>query len=416
MTLLLLSAIGNVGLRTRSVLVAAERLERIGKARELRWLTDVRKEISLVTATCRTITSLALVLDVFAICEEYGLVGTARYSTAFAAAFVLVLVFGVAVPAAFGKYATGAVIAAALPVYRPLHFVSLPLLRGLDAVDGIVRRIIGAPVPTPESEADDLEREILNVVSEGELQGAVDEQETEMIRSVIEFADTDVEEIMTPRTDIVAIERSTDLEKAKKVITESGHSRIPVYDDTIDNIIGVLYAKDLLLIDNGDDFDLSATMRSVPYIPDSKPLNDLLQELKDRKVHMAIVLDEYGGTSGLVTIEDIIEELVGEIVDEYEPAEPAALERIDEHTVEVDGRMSIDELNQKLNIELPEDDDYETIGGFVFSSLGRIPRVGEQCRHNNVHIKVIVAEERRINRLRVYIDAKADGDGEHNGA
>ncbi len=415
LTLLLLAATANVGLRTRSVLVAAERLERIGKERELRWLAGVRRELSLATAIARTATSLALVLDVFAICEGFGLARTERYCVAFGATFGLVLIFGVAVPAALVKYAAGAVIATALPIYRPLHVVALPLLRSLRAVDSIVRRIVGAPAPTPESEADDLEKDILNVVSEGELQGAVDEQETEMIRSVMEFADTDVEEIMTPRTDIVAIDRNTSLERAKKVIAESGHSRIPVYDESIDNILGVLYAKDLLLIDTGEQFDVTETMRSVPYIPDNKPVDDLLQELKDRKVHMAIVLDEYGGTSGLVTIEDIIEELVGEIVDEYEPAESAVLERIDEHTVEVDGRMRIDDLNQELSIALPENDDYETIGGYVFSSLGKIPQVGEQCRHDNVQITVLAAEPRRINRLRVQIDADVDGDISCNG-
>ena len=137
----------------------------------------------------------------------------------------------------------------------------------------------------------------------------------------------------------------------------------------------------------------------------------MLHEFQEKKVHLAVVLDEYGGTAGLVTIEDILEELVGEIVDEYEPEEPAAIRRIDERTVEVDARMRIDDLNDELNVELPEDEDYETIGGFVFSTLGKIPKVGERCQHDNVGIQVIAAEPRRITRLRLNI-APANGEGQ----
>lgn len=415
LTLLLFSATANLGLRRRSVIAVVRRLERSGREKELRWLAAVREELSLATATIRTLASLALVLDVLVICERYGLQGPTRIMVTFVIAFGLVIIVGVALPAAFAKYASGAVIAASLPAFRLLHLGALPLLRSLDAIDWITRRLMGAPAPTPESEADDIEKEILDVVSEGELQGAVDEQETEMIRSVMEFADTDVAEIMTPRTDIVAINKGANLAEAKELIGDSGHSRIPVYDQTIDNILGVLYAKDLLPINNGDDFDLTGIMRSVPYIPDNKPVDDLLQELKDRKVHIAIVLDEYGGTSGLVTIEDIVEELVGEIADEYEETEAAPLKRIDQHTVDVDARMRIDELNHELEIALPEGEDYETLGGFVFSSLGRIPLVGESCHHNNIQIDVIEAEPRRINRLRLHLAPDSDGETSHEG-
>jgi CBS domain containing-hemolysin-like protein len=138
-------------------------------------------------------------------------------------------------------------------------------------------------------------------------------------------------------------------------------------------------------------------------VPESKPIADLLQELREQKVHLAIVLDEYGGTAGLVTIEDIIEEIVGDIADEYETPAPESIRRIDEHTIEVDARVRIDEINEQLRTELPEGEDYDTVGGFVFSALGKIPETGEELSYQNVKFRVIDAEQRRINRLRVQV-------------
>ena len=249
-----------------------------------------------------------------------------------------------------------------------------------------------------------------DVVSEGERHGAVDEEEKEMIESVIELTDTHVEEIMTPRTDVVALAKDADLGTVLSTIRAKGHSRIPVYDGTIDTILGVLYAKDLLQLEDGTPFDLTAVMRKVLFIPESKLVRELLHEFQERKVHIAVVLDEYGGTTGLVSIEDILEELVGEIRDEFDPTAPVELKRIDDHTVEVDARMRIDELNDDLKIELPEDEDYETLGGFVFSRMGRIPKVGEHCAHNNINIEVIAAEPRRVTRLRLNIASPSEND------
>ncbi|MCH7526381.1 MAG: HlyC/CorC family transporter [Planctomycetes bacterium] len=408
--LLSLSATMSFVLRTRFVVAVSERLERSGREGELKWLMGVREELSLATAIIRIATSLALVLVTLVLCEGYGLVGISRDVASFLATFALVLVFGVAIPAAVAKYATGGVTVAALPAFRVLHVVTRPLLRGLLIVDRIARRLAGVPERSAESEANDAEQEILNVVSEGEIHGAVDEQEKEMIESVMHFDATDVEQIMTPRTDVDAIPKETTFAEAKKKIAECGHSRIPVYDGTIDNILGVLYAKDLLQVDSADGFDTRKIMRSVPYVPNGKAVRELLKEFQEGKIHIAIVLDEYGGTSGLVTIEDILEELVGEIADEYEESEPAPIERIDETTVDVDARMRVAELNEELDLSLPEHEDYETIGGYVFSKMGRIPRVGERCGHGNVEISVIAAETRKINRLRLHVRPLADND------
>ncbi len=220
-----------------------------------------------------------------------------------------------------------------------------------------------------------------------------------MIESVFELRETTVGEIVTPRTRIVALPVASSFEEVRQAVVRCGHSRIPVYDDSLDHIVGVVYAKDLLRMRDDDPFDLRGIMRSVPYVPESKNVRDLLRELRQSKVHIAIVLDEYGGTAGLVTIEDIIEELVGEITDEYEPVQPQMIRRISTETVEVDARVPVSEVSQELGIELPEDAAYESMGGFVFAVLGRIPMAGEEFVHENLRFRIVDAEPRRINRM-----------------
>ena len=266
----------------------------------------------------------------------------------------------------------------------------------------------GVPVRDEQSYSDELEQEILHVVTEGELHGAVDEQEKEMIESVIEMADTRVDNIMTPRTQIAALPIESELDRVLDLVRTRGHSRIPVYENTIDTILGVLYVKDLLHRKPGEAFNLSAVMRKARFIPETKSVRELLREFQERKVHIAIVLDEYGGTAGLVTIEDILEELVGEITDEHDATVPQDLERIDDRTVEVNARMKIPDLNYQLGLSLPEDQDYETIGGFVFSTLGKIPTVGERCEYDGVAIQVLGAEPRRVTRVRLTFNSPVE--------
>jgi CBS domain containing-hemolysin-like protein len=413
--LLFLSAAINLSLRSRTFLPVAQRLEMVGRMADLRWLTDVRDRLSMATATLRTGVSLGILLVCVEIWEGAAFADVWRDTAAFGMAFVTIMIFGVSIPSGISKYLAGPMIANAMPLLRVMHMFLSPLLLWVDVVDVIIRRLAGAPERTAEFAADHAEREILSVVSEGEMQGAVDEQERQMIKSVMELDDTEASEIMTPRTDFVALPSTASLEDVRRAIAEHGHSRIPVYEGSIDDIVGVLYVKDLLLLDDPKGFDLVSMLRHVPFVPHDKPVDELLQEFRERKVHMAFVLDEYGGTMGLVTIEDILEELVGEIEDEYETTEASPIERIDENTVEVDARMHIYDLNDALNINLPEDDDYDTLGGFVFSTLGRIPKVGERCDHENIQISVIDAEPRRVNRLRVVVPpspspAGANGD------
>jgi putative hemolysin len=270
-------------------------------------------------------------------------------------------------------------------------------------VEFLVRRLLGKAERSDEEEAERMEQEILDAVSEGELHGAVDEEQKAIIKSVFELHDTHVSEIMTPRTEIVALPTDVSYEEARKTILSAGHSRIPVHEGALDDIVGVLYAKDLIQLEDPAGFDARKMLRTVPFVPETKPIDKLLRQLRLEKVHIAIVLDEYGGTAGLVTIEDILEELVGEIDDEYDREEPPDINPIDKDTLEVDGRVHVSDINDALELAIPDNGDYDTIGGFVFSTLGKIPTQGEEFTHGNVRFVVMDAEPRKINRLRIHV-------------
>jgi CBS domain containing-hemolysin-like protein len=223
-----------------------------------------------------------------------------------------------------------------------------------------------------------------------------------MIHSIFELGDTIVREVMVPRIDMTSVSSEATLQEILAIVSQHGHSRIPVYDKNIDNIIGIIHVKDLLLAaQNPDSFNLSKTVRKVYVVPEEKKVDDLLREFQKEQVHMAIVLDEYGGTAGLVTLEDIIEEIVGEIQDEYDKEQPLSV-FIDERTVIASGRLSIYDLNQVFGHELVEESDaYDTVGGFVYSQLGIVPRRGDEFESNGYIFKVEELLGRRISRIKI---------------
>jgi CBS domain containing-hemolysin-like protein len=211
---------------------------------------------------------------------------------------------------------------------------------------------------------------------------------------------------MTPRTDMHMVQVDVPWDQLLSDVIESGHTRIPVYDKTRDDIVGILYSKDLLPeLATGDPESRTPVrelVRKPLFVPETKAVDDLLQMFQQLRTHIAVVLDEYGGVSGLVTIEDVLEEIVGEIDDEYDPESVDEIERIDQDTVEALGRTHIDEINEAMNLQLPEDGDYDTIGGLVFSELGRIPLPGEALVwQEKVRISVLEATRRRIDRVRI---------------
>lgn len=367
---------------------------------------DAAAKLTVTSSILRMMANLLLILVIADACLVSGTDGDRRLVgllEAFGFSAVLVLVFSVAVAGAWAKYGGEALLARSAGFLRVCQWSIGWLTSVLGLFDELVRRLAGVH-RDPESQSEEVERDILDAVSEGEEQGVVDEHEKEMIESVIEFQDTHAGQIMTPRTETIGIRASASLDEVRDLIAREGHSRLPVYEETIDDVIGVLYAKDLLQhLGNQKPFDVPSLMRQAVFVPETKPLRDLLREFQQKKVHIAIILDEYGGMAGVVTIEDILEELVGEIADEYEPAEPEPITRLDEYTAEIDARMRVADLNDELDVELPEDADYDTLGGFVFSTMGKIPARGEWFVFGSARFEVLDAEPRRVNRVKLSI-------------
>ena len=229
----------------------------------------------------------------------------------------------------------------------------------------------------------------------------IEQAERDLIESVIEFADTIVREVMVPRTDMTTVERRLTVEEALEVTSRAGFSRVPVVGDNVDDILGLVYVKDLIRaeLDGRDTSLVDELLRPTWFVPETKRVADLLEEMQAEKFHMAVAVDEYGGVAGLVTLEDLIEELVGEIVDEYD-VEESLLERQLDGTLKVDARILIDELNDLAGIELPEGD-WDTVGGLVFDLFGRVPKRGEQCQVDGYRLRVDQVHGRRITKVTV---------------
>jgi len=325
------------------------------------------------------------------------------YILTFIIAAAIFSIFTLAIPHAWAKYAGEKILSR---TYRLLTFcaaIASPVLYILQIYDGFIRRLAGVVETTPDQLQEEKQEEFLNGLEQRRMEGVVDEEQQQMIESVLELSDTTADEIMTPRTDIVAVEVSSDLQTILDIINSAGHTRVPVYEENIDNIIGLIYAKDLLteVGKTEADFRLRDKLRKAYFVPETKPLRSLLHEFQNQKLHIAIVLDEYGGTAGIVTLEDILEELVGEITDEYEEPTPKLVRKIDRSTIEADARTYVDDLNDEFEMNLPEDEDYDTIGGFVFSHLGYVPKTGQTFDYKNLKFTITSAEARRIKRIKI---------------
>jgi len=253
------------------------------------------------------------------------------------------------------------------------------------------------------------EEEIRRFVNVSEREGVIKEIEGEMIESVFEFDDILVKEIMVPRIDMVCININASIEELVKLAVDKGHSRIPVYQNSIDDIAGLIYIKDLLklIINPPENKKLKDFMKPIYFIPEAKLINRLLNDMKQRKEHMAIVLDEYGGTAGLITIEDLLEEIVGDIQDEFD-LEPKKIEFINDNELLVDARVDIDDLNELLPDLNIEEDEYETISGFVLHYLGYLPVEGEEINLTGLNIRVEEVSEHRIEKIRLISDKPVD--------
>ncbi|HUT46793.1 MAG TPA: hemolysin family protein [Sedimentisphaerales bacterium] len=371
-------------------------------------LSEMEEELILTCSLYRLIFNMCILLVLVFVFTSRGEPASrvslaVDYLLAALVAFGIFSVFSLAIPHAWAKYAGEKILSRTYRIVMLFAFIASPILYIFKLYDSFVRRLAGIAETTPEEQHEERQEEFLTGLEQHKTDGVLDEEEQEMIENVLELRSSTADEIMTPRTDIVAAEVNSDLQQVLQTITSGGHTRIPVYEENIDNIVGLIYAKDLLAEIGKDpvDFKLREKMRKVYFVPETKPLRVLLHEFQNQKLHISIVLDEYGGTAGIVTLEDILEELVGEITDEYEetPAEP--IKKIDQNTIEADARIYIDDLNDEFDLNLPEDEDYETIGGFVFSRLGYIPKTDESFDYENLKFTIASAEARKIKRIKI---------------
>lgn len=287
-----------------------------------------------------------------------------------------------------------------------------PLVLSLNVITSVFVRIMGGQVRHRGPFV--TEEELRLMVTVGEEEGVLEEEETEMIHSIFEFADTTVREVMVPRIDMVTLSSDATVTQAVDLALQGGFSRIPVYEDTvgIDEIIGILYTKDMLkqLREGHDGYPIRNLLRSPYFVPETKKLDDLLREIRQNRTHMAIVVDEYGSVTGLVTIEDLMEEIVGDIQDEYDHEE-ILYEKVNENEYIMNAKMSIYSFNDLMDTKLA-DTDYETLGGFVYSQLDKIPGVGDTTSYNAMTFTVLATRGRRILKIRVQREQEAArGDG-----
>ena len=286
-----------------------------------------------------------------------------------------------------------------------LHFLCLlltPVAAPLSGLAVFLSRVLGIE---RHNVLGMTEEELQALVQVGHERGVLEAEERQMIDSIFEFGDTIAREVMVPRTDMAAVDAAVTIEELKDVITEKGHSRIPVYDGDIDHIIGMLHAKDLLGENGGEPkFNLRKKLRAVHFVPEEKRLGELLRELQHEKIHLAIIIDEYGGTSGLVTLEDIIEEIVGEIQDEYDKEIPL-FDRKDEDTIIAGGNIPIDNFNEAIGMELiSEHEAYDTLAGFMLNQFGEVPAVGQAFQFDGFTFSVEEISARRITSVKVVRD------------
>jgi CBS domain containing-hemolysin-like protein len=291
----------------------------------------------------------------------------------------------------------------ALVLAGPVQFVTRllrPFVGGLSALSRLIVRAAtkGHSVRGPFV----TEEELKLLLYVGEQEGIVEQEEREMIHGILEMTDKTVREVMVPRVDVVASESTDAIAEVIKVIIEYGYSRIPIYEDNIDNIVGVVYAKDLLRhgVVGDDERPLKAVAREPYYTPEAKHVGELLREMKERKVHIAVVVDEHGGTAGIVTFEDLIEEIVGPIRDEYDMREVEELQIVSDHEVVVSARFPVDDLKEALDIQVP-DVEADTVGGLVYEELGEIPKVGATIQLGSATLTVESIRRQGIQTVRI---------------
>lgn len=312
----------------------------------------------------------------------------------------LILIFGEIAPKTYARDNAEKVALKAIKLLNFFSYILSPLVKFFLFAAGQLIRICGGR--RGKFEPFMTEDEIRGLISLGEEEGVLEEEKKEMLEGIFEFGETKVREVMIPRPDIVAIEIGINLEDVFKLAISAGHSRILVFKEKIDNVVGILYVKDLLsLWPKGETKPLSELMRTPYFVPEAKKVDELLREFKSKRIHIAVVVDEYGGTAGLVTIEDLIEEIVGEIEDEYDHAKKEEIIILADELAIVNGRADIGEINERFDISLPEKEGVETVAGAITDYLGYVPQKGEDIFYKNLKISIIEADPRQVIKVRI---------------
>ena len=321
---------------------------------------------------------------------------------------VVILVFGEITPKIIAKNHSLKIAGVVIVIVYWFSFFTKPLIKILIWISKFIGRLLGI-----ELEDETLmitEEDIISFVNVGEAEGIIEEDEKEMIHSIVGFGETSAKEVMTPRTAMLAFEGNKTIDDIWYEMVDNGFSRIPVYEDTIDNILGVLYIKDIMncIKDGNTNVSIKSFIRPGYFVPETKSIIEILKEFKALKVHIAMVLDEYGGIVGLLTIEDLIEEIVGEIRDEFDTEEEEFITQIDENSYEVDAMIDIETLDKELCLNLPESDDYESLGGLIVTELGRLATIGDELKFNGVKLKVLEINKMRVSRVLIEKEQQSD--------
>lgn len=348
------------------------------------------------------------IMNIFGINLPVEIAHKISLPTAFVTITFLHIVFGELTPKNLAiQYPEKVTLFVSIPL-KLFFYIFRPVIWALNSLANVIIKFLGLEIVSESHSSAHTPEEFLLILQESSDKGVIALQEHELIENVFEFADTPVKQVMVPRNKIVAIDIHSPIDIVLNKFLEEGYSRMPVFDESIDNIVGEIYAKDIIRIFKENQVsNLDKFLREPFFVQENEKINITLKKMQLNKIHQAIVLDEFGGTAGIVSLEDIIEELVGEIQDEYDEEVPL-FEKIDDNTFIVLATIPINDLNDNLQEPFPESDDYETIGGFIMTELGRIPELGEKFKINNYKFEIISRTTRKIEKIKLCYEQNFD--------
>ena len=367
-----------------------------------KWLKDPNAMLTGIVIGNNVVNILASSIATIVIVNYFGNKGS---SVALATAImtILILIFGEISPKLMARNNSAKIAEAVSVIIYVLSIILTPVVYCLIFISRFVGRILGVNMTSPQLMI--TEEDIISFVNVGNAEGIIEEDEKEMIHSIVTLGETSAKEVMTPRTSMLAFEAAKTINEVWDEIIDNGFSRIPIYEETIDNIIGILYVKDLMehIKNNELDLPIKQFVRSAYFVPETKSIIEILKEFRGLKVHIAIVLDEYGGVVGLVTIEDLIEEIVGEIRDEYDDEDESFFKKVADNEYEVDAMTDIETINKELELDLPISEDYESLGGLIVTTTGKICEVGDEVQIDNIYLKVLEVDKMRVSKVFIRI-------------